>query len=1026
MAKPKAPTQAEIFKAKEDAERELCLPPGLINHGNTCFMNSTLQGLIATRYLKDLIQSTPLPNSAQKSTPLFIASRRSPLLADTIARRCEKTEKNGVKDNRKGDSIGDVFISIMDKAWVLQQEKRRMSMSPKLLLTSLGQKYDQYLDFRQQDAHEFLRQLLDAMRMEEIDIIKVRQPKGKRPLRRRSTIPAGIYLPQNPSPLAAVMTHSLTSSTAGDDDEKLIPFVDMLFGGRLTSILVCQECKHISRTYEDFNDLSLSIKPEDYTKERKRDRLKNFAKKFKLQTSGTDALRSSSVPASPRKSVGDSYPHEPPAEEPRRKSVDIPDSVAHEALSPQTSAESGGDADTSMNTDETHMGPSEQRAESKDNMEPAINPETEQGEERDHVGFVEPLKPERMLKDDGWAKLGRKISLSVRPKDKSGPRRSLSRGRQPDITKSRMSLDNVASSSFNSTPRTPSDPLIAPVPSIPPNLGPPVARSVSLSPALLSKANTSPSIPPISPPLSALKFPRRSRASSPTIAGSSKKPRPTPPPKPSPEEAAYLRQILADVIPASNPLAIFKPPGLASTSTSTIATQFFMKMDQPPGIEECLRMFTAVEVLDGENMVGCRRCWKVTNGLYKPRKNLEESDDTDESEGEAHDTKTPIQDATTPTAARTEIVVEAPSPPSSPSASASSSTTSLDVQSDSAPYDTPQSSLSKETSLTRKVSPSPKYGVISIPTISTTAPAIPIISTTAPEPAATPDTPDSKSSPQTPVVFKDHNGLAEVLAAPLPIRDSLRAPRMSKHKRIPGYTDSADESSDDEAGSDASGCTSVFSETSSLASQSVNASLEQLQPPVKSAKRTPAALKVPPKVSRPRQVTMRPAYKRYLIATPPPVLVIHLKRFQQVSKSPMVSFSSGFKKLDDYVAFPETLDLTPFLAPKREDFGLGRGGKIKFKPKKARDCMYRLYAVVVHIGHMLGGHYIAYTALPTAAPEGVPDATPEITSRSNTSMGHVESAAPRKWAYISDTVVRLASLDEVLKAKAYLCLYERV
>ena len=31
-------------------------------------------------------------------------------------------------------------------------------------------------------------------------------------------------------------------------------------------------------------------------------------------------------------------------------------------------------------------------------------------------------------------------------------------------------------------------------------------------------------------------------------------------------------------------------------------------------------MFTAVEVLDGENMVGCRRCWKIANGqMPKPK-----------------------------------------------------------------------------------------------------------------------------------------------------------------------------------------------------------------------------------------------------------------------------------------------------------------------------------------------------------------------------------------------------------------------
>lgn len=38
------------------------------------------------------------------------------------------------------------------------------------ILTRLGAKYDQYLDFRQQDAHELLRHLLDAMRMEEFDV----------------------------------------------------------------------------------------------------------------------------------------------------------------------------------------------------------------------------------------------------------------------------------------------------------------------------------------------------------------------------------------------------------------------------------------------------------------------------------------------------------------------------------------------------------------------------------------------------------------------------------------------------------------------------------------------------------------------------------------------------------------------------------------------------------------------------------------------------------------------------------------
>lgn len=32
----------------------------------------------------------------------------------------------------------------------------------------------------------------------------------------------------------------------------------------------------------------------------------------------------------------------------------------------------------------------------------------------------------------------------------------------------------------------------------------------------------------------------------------------------------------------------------------------------------------------------------------------------------------------------------------------------------------------------------------------------------------------------------------------------------------------------------------------------------------------------------------------------------------------------------------------------------------------------------------------------------------------------------RKWQFISDQIVRMATLEEVLAAKAYLCFYERI
>jgi hypothetical protein len=173
---------------------------------------------------------------------------------------------------------------------------------------------------------------------------------------------------------------------------------------------------------------------------------------------------------------------------------------------------------------------------------------------------------------------------------------------------------------------------------------------------------------------------------------------------------------------------------------------------------------------------------------------------------------------------------------------------------------------------------------------------------------------------------------------------------------MPGDADStaesADESSDEALDSDASASTSIFSDSSSIPSAAV--SVEQLLSPVMAppASKLPSPL-TPPRTPRPKQVLMRSAYKRYLIATPPPILVIHLKRFQQLAKTPIISFSSGFKKLDDFVSFPECLDIAPFLAPRKEDFCFGQARKLKNSSKSTGRCMYRLYAVVVHIGNMV-------------------------------------------------------------------------
>ncbi|KAJ6508689.1 hypothetical protein C8R45DRAFT_449905 [Mycena sanguinolenta] len=924
MAKGKTPSPQELYRARkqrEEQEKLAFLPPGLLNHGNTCFMNSVLQGLIATRLLSELIHFAPIPPSTQAHSATLLASRRSPQLTNghDLAGEYEKQWVNTMP-------IGDMFVNVLHRAWEAQYRRRRENLSPKPVLAALGKKYDQYLDFAQQDAHEFMRILLDAMSMEELDIIKKSNPPSPNKRRRTSA-------PSAPPP-----------------EDAPIALAELVFGGKLASILVCQKCKHVSQTYEDFSDLSLSLKQEDYHV-KKRDRFKSFAKRLGAVVSlGTDEPppRAHSVPPTERpEGFGEPIPSTTSVEEPRRRSLDIP-------------TEDRG-----------------QEIEQPAGISVVVTPDDK------HIEFADQPKVEKRTKkeDDGWAKLGRRLSLGLgtkASKDKERKGRSAERASR-DLSYSALS---PAASTTEQNPEI----RLSPAPESRER-----SPEVKSRPSSVSGVRALPTVPPIT-----IAEPRPIVAPAITGVTRSKSPKP---PKPSVGEAAYLRQILADV--------------------STGSDAVWLKLGNSlPGVEECLRLFTAVEVLDGENMVGCRRCWKIANGQYVPRARPPDEqyangvdEDGDSEDSDSHET--PVV-SVEPPKRRPAL----PTSLSSPMIYSLSSIQAAELSSSSLPLVTPPSS-SSDSALERNrfgddtiTPPSSASSTQSLPLEEVETPPATKVTVIPPTPSA--DTFETSEDGGRPVVSLESivegvelpplsppNGLSH--SRP-PDTNALQPPRPHHQRHL--SDESTDGSSDE---SDASGqASSVVSDAEGAAS---------------SKPRT--------KPKKPKPVIMRPAYKRYLIAVPPPVLVIHLKRFQQVSKT-MISFSNGFKKLDDFVTFPETLDLTPFLTPKKEDYGL-RPKKGKGK-RPAERCMYRLYAVVVHIGNMLGGHYISYVALPSeseilsirSASSNANTPTPTSPPTSPMSNPVAESSPERQWAYISDTVVRLTTLEEVLKAKAYICMYERV
>lgn len=94
----------------------------------------------------------------------------------------------------------------------------------------------------------------------------------------------------------------------------------------------------------------------------------------------------------------------------------------------------------------------------------------------------------------------------------------------------------------------------------------------------------------------------------------------------------------------------------------------------------------------------------------------------------------------------------------------------------------------------------------------------------------------------------------------------------------------------------------------------------------------------------------RPGTKQLSLAALPPALCLHLKRFAHRG-------GAQTDKLDGAVAFPlNHLDLTPYLASTR----LAARGGHRLPAPPPPPASYWLAGLVVHAGHVSGGHYVAY------------------------------------------------------------------
>ncbi|POI35433.1 hypothetical protein CIB84_000814 [Bambusicola thoracicus] len=192
---------------------------GLSNLGNTCFFNAVMQNLSQTPVLRELLKEAKMPDTTVK---------------------IDSPELSMEPQLVKLDQPGPLTLA-MHQFLTEMQETKRGVITPKELFAQVCKKAIRFKGYQQQDSQELLRYLLDGMRAEEIQRVSV-----------------GIL-------------KALTDSDKQNEEELrkkikeyekkkgIKSFVDRIFGGELTSTIMCEECRTVSLVHESFLDLSLPV-----------------------------------------------------------------------------------------------------------------------------------------------------------------------------------------------------------------------------------------------------------------------------------------------------------------------------------------------------------------------------------------------------------------------------------------------------------------------------------------------------------------------------------------------------------------------------------------------------------------------------------------------------------------------------------------------------------------------------------------------------------------------------------------------